>query len=142
MRRYPQTSLAILLAIATAIPILSHTHTAIAQNVTQKSDPSQNKPEERSGGLEILVVNSSGAGLKSLQVAPGNSRAWGANILSTDMNNGEERQVQFAKQRRDCYRDVKAVFTDGGSLEDYNVNFCRNDIYTFTTTTLNVPALW
>ncbi|WP_019499694.1 hypothetical protein [Pseudanabaena sp. PCC 6802] len=138
MRKYPHISLATLLAIATAIPILSNAHAAIAQNITQKSDLAK----ERSGGLEILVVNSSGVGLKSLQVAPGNSLTWGSNILSADMTNGEERQVQIAKQRRDCYRDIKAVFANGSSIEDCNINFCRNDIYTFTTTTLSVPALW
>jgi hypothetical protein len=142
VRKYRQTNLAILLAIATAIPILSNTHPAIAQSITQESDLAKDQSGQRSGDLEILVVNSSGVGLKSLQVAPGNSRAWGSNILSTDMNNGEERQLEIAKQRRDCYRDVKAVFVNGSSIEDYNVNFCRNDIYTFTTTTLNVPALW
>lgn len=137
MRKYPQPGFATLLAIAATIPILSNACDALAQNITQKSDPAKEQ-----GGLQILFVNSSGAELKSLQVAPGNSRAWEPNILSTDMTDGEERQVQIAQQRRDCHRDVKAVFTNGSSIEDYNINFCRNDIYTFTTTTLNVPALW
>lgn len=142
VQKYPQTSLVIAsMAIATAIPTLSHTHAVIAQHITPKSALAKDQSREKER-VEILFVNRSGVGLKSLQMAPAQSRAWEPNILSTDMTDGEERQVKVTNQRRDCYRNIKAVFANGSSIEDYNINFCRNDIYTFTTTTLSVPALW
>ncbi len=111
------------LAIATLIP------TVIGLGV----QPAFTQPQN----LTIIFANRTGTTLTSLQTAPAQSRSWQANILLTELVSGAETEVKVANSRQDCRRDIKAVFSDGSTLEDYDVDLCKNDIYTFTVT-----ALW
>jgi hypothetical protein len=45
---------------------------------------------------------------------------------------GQSTNVTIPDGRKVCIYDVKAVFDDGDTLEDYKINICELGRYTFT----------
>jgi hypothetical protein len=87
--------------------------------------------------LNVTFVNNSNVELTSLQVAPANTRNWGANLLTSPTSSNTV-NVAITDDRSDCNYDVRARFANGSVNEDFDVDFCQYDVYTFSS----VPALW
>jgi hypothetical protein len=87
--------------------------------------------------LNVTFLNDTNAELTSVQVAPPNTRAWGANLLDSPTSN-DAIDLTIADQADDCNYDLRATFSNGTTIEDFDVNFCQYDVYTFAS----VPALW
>ncbi|MEE3716560.1 hypothetical protein V2H45_07375 [Tumidithrix elongata RA019] len=113
---------------------------ALSQNVVAPlSSPLRDIPtkakEEK--GISILFINRTGSTLTSLQVSPAKTRRWNFNLLDKDLLDGQERSIKVSEGRSECRRDIRATFSNGSTVEDFDVDVCKNDIYTFT-----VVGLW
>lgn len=89
--------------------------------------------------LNVTFVNDTNTELTSLQVAPPNTRNWGSNLLaSPTTSDAVDISLTDEADPGQCNYDLRATFADGATIEDFDVNFCQYDVYTFAS----VPALW
>lgn len=107
-------------AIVLALPIASVTvQTAVAQE--QRQD------------LEFTLVNKTNATLTEFYASPNGVDDWEENILGQEvLNAGESATIAIADGRETCVYDVKGVFADGESAEQYDVNLCETESYEFS----------
>jgi hypothetical protein len=138
----PKVSLSLFTSAAIALPVLLSFALPIQparseQVVRESTDSKITNKDKQDKGIRILLVNRTGSTLTSLQVAPAKTRQWDANILDRDLPNGNERSIKIAEGRSECRRDLRATFENGSTIEDFDVDICKNDIYTFT-----VSGLW
>lgn len=91
-------------------------------------------------GILTIFANRSGSALQSLQVAPANSRDWQGNLLKQAVPNQDEARVTVASDRTACRYAIRAEFANGRTLEDADVDLCKNDIYTLVA--VPVARLW
>jgi hypothetical protein len=106
----------IMVASALAVPIVS----LLAQAaLADKSD--------------FWVRNNSNNTISELYLSASNLDSWDNDLLRSDtLQSGDRFQVGFGDDSSDtCLYDIRAVFSDGQVVEDYQVNVCDNDYYTF-----------
>lgn len=119
-----------------ALPVeFARTQNVVSPIASQPQDTPAKVKEEK--GISILFVNRTGSTLTSLQVSPAKARIWNFNILDKDLPDGQERSIKVSEGRSECRRNIRATFSNGSTIEDFDVDICKNDIYTFT-----VVGLW
>lgn len=81
----------------------------------------------------FVIANNSSKIVTELYLSDSRIDNWEYDLLKTDMlPTGKSVQVLFSDPKSDrCLYDIRAVFADGQILEDYQVNVCRNNLYTF-----------
>lgn len=81
----------------------------------------------------FMVDNTSNMTIVELYVSSSNVDTWENDILESGvLNPGESTQVFFGDPSpQSCLYDILAVFEDGQTVEDYQVNVCTSTGYTF-----------
>ena len=98
--------------------------------------------------LSFTLVNRASSPLTEFYTSPAGVNNWERDILGVDvLNRGESGQVTITDGRRTCVYDIRGVFADGETVEDYRVNLCDLQSYEFFDrnqgqTTTPVRALW
>ncbi|MEM1161176.1 MAG: hypothetical protein AAGJ28_09595 [Pseudomonadota bacterium] len=83
--------------------------------------------------LNFLIVNDSSANLTEFNVSPSNSDDWEGNLMSGGyLAPGFEIDVEIADGLSTCVYDIRGVFEDGSTAEDYGLDLCELGEYTFT----------
>lgn len=79
------------------------------------------------------VYNDSAATITELYVSESSRDSWDNDILGSDvLYSGSSIQVLFSNPSQNaCLYDILAVFADGQTVEDYQVNVCSSGGYTF-----------
>ncbi|GAB4240066.1 MAG: hypothetical protein Kow00121_66590 [Elainellaceae cyanobacterium] len=79
------------------------------------------------------VYNSSNVTITELYVSESSRDSWDNDILGTDvLYTGGSIQVVFGNASQNaCLYDIFAVFADGQTVEDYQINVCSSGGYTF-----------
>jgi hypothetical protein len=82
---------------------------------------------------DFWVRNDSSITISELYLSASNRDSWDNDLLgSSILESGERFQVTFGDSSSNtCLYDIRAVFSDGQAVEDYQVNVCTNDYYTF-----------
>ncbi|MBD3880590.1 hypothetical protein IFO70_02350 [Phormidium tenue FACHB-886] len=82
---------------------------------------------------DFWVRNDSENTISELYLSASNRDSWDNDLLgSTVLESGDRFQVTFGDYSDSaCLYDIRAVFSDGQVVEDYQVNVCNNDYYTF-----------
>lgn len=79
------------------------------------------------------VYNNSSITVNELYVSSSNRDSWDNDILGQNvLPTGSSIQVVFGDNSpSNCLYDIRAVFSNGQVLEDYQINVCNNTDYTF-----------
>lgn len=82
---------------------------------------------------DFRVHNDSNATITELYVSESSRDSWDNDILEADvLTTGSSIQIVFGNTSPNvCIYDILAVFDDGQSVEDYQINVCSNGGYTF-----------
>jgi len=82
---------------------------------------------------DFRVYNDSNTVITELYVSESSRDSWDNDILGTDiLTVGSSIQVVFGNTADNvCMYDILAVFADGQTVEDYQVNVCSSGGYTF-----------
>ena len=82
---------------------------------------------------DFWVRNNSNHTISELYLSASNLDAWDNDLLkSSTLQSGDRFQIAFGDGADNtCLYDIRAVFSDGQVVEDYQVNVCNNDYYTF-----------
>jgi hypothetical protein len=82
---------------------------------------------------DFWVRNDSNNTISELYLSASNLDSWDNDLLgNVVLQSGDRFQVAFADtSNNNCLYDIRAVFSDGQVVEDYQVNVCNNDYYTF-----------
>lgn len=82
--------------------------------------------------LQFLLVNESSAAVTAFHVSTSSSDSWEENLIAGGyLDSGYEINVLIADGQTTCVYDVLAEFSDGATLEDYNLDLCEMGSYTF-----------
>ncbi|CAD5950858.1 hypothetical protein PCC9214_02546 [Planktothrix tepida] len=86
---------------------------------------------------DFVIANNSSKMVTELYLSDSSLDNWEYDILQTDvLPTGQSVQVLFSDPNSArCFYDIRAVFADGQILEDYQINVCRNNLYTFVDPT-------
>jgi hypothetical protein len=105
-----------LIAAACTLPVLSLTATAALANKEN-----------------FVVRNNSSSTITELYVSESNRSTWDNNVLGSDsLPQGGYTQVNFGDRSPNlCLYDIRAIFSSGQVVEDYQINVCRNAEYSF-----------
>lgn len=105
-----------LIAAACALPVLSLSATAA---LASKEN--------------FVVRNNSSSVIAELYVSESNRSTWDNNVLGADsLPRGGYTQVNFGDRSPNlCLYDIRAIFSNGQVIEDYQINVCRNAEYSF-----------
>jgi hypothetical protein len=101
-----------------ALPIAS----AIAPNALANKD-------------DFMVRNNSNANIVELYVSSSSRTTWDNNILEQGavLRAGESMRVVFDDPSpSNCTYDILGVFANGQRVEDFQIDVCNNDSYTFS----------
>ncbi|HEY9620291.1 MAG TPA: hypothetical protein V6C78_07975 [Crinalium sp.] len=81
----------------------------------------------------FVVRNNSNTPMTELYISESNRSTWDNNVLGADtLSRGGQTQVMFGDRNSSvCLYDIRAVFSNGQVVEDYQINVCRNSEYTF-----------
>jgi hypothetical protein len=81
----------------------------------------------------FVVRNNSGSTITELYVSESSRATWDNNVLGTDtLPRGASTQVNFGDRSPNlCLYDIRAIFSNGQVVEDYQINVCRNSEYSF-----------
>ena len=83
--------------------------------------------------LDFLLVNDSSADLVEFNVSIAASDAWEGNLTGGSfLAPGYEIDVVIADGQTTCVYDIRGVFSDGSSAEDYDLDLCGLGEYVFT----------
>lgn len=82
---------------------------------------------------DFQVYNDSNSTITELYVSESNHDSWDNDILGADvLATGSSINIVFGDTSSNvCIYDILAIFADGQSVEDYQVNVCSNGGYTF-----------
>jgi hypothetical protein len=85
------------------------------------------------GKDNFIVRNDSRVPITQLYVSASSRPTWDNDILEGDwLEYGEQTRIVFGDPSpNNCLYDILAVFSDGQTVEDYQVNVCSNTGYTF-----------
>ncbi|WP_299951539.1 hypothetical protein [uncultured Ruegeria sp.] len=82
--------------------------------------------------LEFILSNESSVSLTGFYVSSASTIAWEENLLSGDrLAAGDDIDVTIADGLLTCSYDIRGVFSDGSTAEDYDVNLCDLGEYTY-----------
>ncbi|WP_204114102.1 hypothetical protein [Shimia biformata] len=82
--------------------------------------------------IEVFLVNDSSADLVAFSVSPASANQWQDNLLGeTRLQPGYEIGVLIADGLSTCIYDIRADFADGTGLDDFGVDLCEMESYTF-----------
>jgi hypothetical protein len=83
---------------------------------------------------DFKVYNRTGSPIVNLYVARSTTKEWEEDVLSNGvLDSGEFQEITFSGYgQNECYFDIKAKFEDGEVVEDYKINLCETNSYTFT----------
>lgn len=82
--------------------------------------------------LEFELANETIVTLVELYISPTNIDDWEEDFLGSEvLLAGEVSLVTIAGGRSDCVYDILGVFADDDEVEDYEVNLCELEAYTF-----------
>ncbi|WP_017656127.1 hypothetical protein [Fortiea contorta] len=83
---------------------------------------------------DFRVYNRTSSAIVNLYVAHSSTKTWEEDVLKNDvLASGESQKITFSGYgRNECYFDIKAKFEDGEVVEDYKINLCETNSYTFT----------
>ncbi|WP_170764559.1 hypothetical protein [Ruegeria lacuscaerulensis] len=83
--------------------------------------------------LEFLLYNDSSADLVGFNISPASSGDWEDDLLEGGyLAPGYEIGVDIADGLTTCIYDIRGIFSDGSSAEDFELNLCDLGEYTFT----------
>lgn len=83
--------------------------------------------------LEFILVNETSADLVGFNVSAASSGDWEEDLLDNGyLAPDYEIGVLIADGLETCVYDIRGVFDDGTSVEDYNLDLCDLGEYTFT----------
>lgn len=82
---------------------------------------------------DFQVYNDSNSTITELYVSESNRDSWDNDVLGADvLAIGSSTNIVFSDTSANvCIYDILAIFADGQSVEDYQVNVCANGGYTF-----------
>ena len=90
-------------------------------------------PAAQAQDLWFELWNDTSVTLTELYVSPSNSEYWEEDLLGAGVVfPGEGGDVMIADGLSTCSYDILGVFEDGDQLEDYGVDLCTLQSYTFT----------
>jgi hypothetical protein len=82
--------------------------------------------------LLFELANETSVPLVELFISPNSLPDWEDDVLGSDVvMPGEVVDVLIADGRRDCVYDILGVFADDDEVEDYQVDLCELESYTF-----------
>ncbi|NVO55693.1 hypothetical protein HW561_07820 [Rhodobacteraceae bacterium B1Z28] len=82
--------------------------------------------------LEFVLVNDSSSDLVEFNVSPASSGNWEGDLLDSGyLAPNYEVGVLIADGLQTCVYDIRGVFDDGSSVEDYSLDLCDLGEYTF-----------
>ena len=81
----------------------------------------------------LIIANASNKMITELYLSNAQKFFEEDNILEPDvLPKGSTLQVQLDQtSAHQCFYNIRAVFADGAVLEDYPINICQNQTYTF-----------
>ncbi len=71
------------------------------------------------------LVNKSDYMITEVYAGPSNENSWGDNILSGQIQPGEELIVTLDTDGYGCLWDIMYVFSDGDTFEEFEVDICK-----------------
>lgn len=78
------------------------------------------------------LINGQSQSIYYFYASPSNVDSWEEDILgSSTLPSNSSIQVTIDDNRESCYYDFKAVFSDGSSSSEYDINVCTLSSYTF-----------
>ena len=83
--------------------------------------------------IAFTLYNETNVDLVELYVSPSNIDDWEENLIPSGQGLGarESTTVTVADERTDCEYDLLGVFADNDEVEDYNVDLCDLESYSF-----------
>ena len=79
---------------------------------------------------DFSFVNNSSAPIDVANVAPSDAALWGGNVLSSEINPGEIRDIYFTDPQETCTYDLHVTFDDGRTAELHGLDLCNTNIVT------------
>lgn len=78
------------------------------------------------------LINGRSRSIHYFYASPSNVSSWEEDILGdSTLSSDSSMRVTIDDNRESCYYDFKAVFSDGSSSTEYDINVCRLSSYTF-----------
>lgn len=82
--------------------------------------------------LEFLIINETSADLVEFNVSPASSNSWEGDLLEGGyLASDYEADVLIADGLSTCVYDIRGVFSDGGTVEDFGLDLCELGEYAF-----------
>jgi len=87
----------------------------------------------QAGKSDFRVYNDTFATIEHLYVTASEENSWAKNILADySLPAGHNVQIVFGDpSEAQCFYDIRAEFSDGVVVEDFQVNVCEDSAYTF-----------
>lgn len=83
--------------------------------------------------LEFLLVNETSSDLIEFNISSSSSNDWEGDLLEDGyLGSGYEVEVQIADGLDTCIYDIRGVFDDGSSSEEFGVDLCDLGEYAFS----------
>ena len=83
--------------------------------------------------VEFNIINLSDSSIVGFYVSHSKANAWGGNLMPDGflLPPGNQTDVTIHDGRTTCMYDIGAEFQDGEELEDYDIDICELESYTF-----------
>ena len=82
--------------------------------------------------LAFWIWNDTSVVMTELYISPSNVNSWEEDVLGADVVlPGEGGEVIIADGRTTCIYDILGIFADGDQVDDYGVDLCTLEEYTF-----------
>lgn len=82
---------------------------------------------------DFRVYNRTRVDIKHLYVSPNGASNWEEDVLGRDtLTSGDSTRIYFQGSASTCRYDIRAEFYDGDVVEDYKINLCNTNSYTFS----------
>ena len=85
------------------------------------------------GDITLMLHNQTSVDLSQLYVSPTTSDDWEENLISSGqlLRSKQSTNLTIADGRTTCEYDILGIFADGEEVQDYNVNLCDLESYSF-----------
>ncbi|NDW04715.1 hypothetical protein [Jiella pacifica] len=80
--------------------------------------------------LSFSLINKTSSAVTEFYTSPVETDDWEENMVSEAIAPGEQATANIADGRSVCEYDVRAVFEDGDTVEEKNINLCELGSYT------------
>lgn len=78
----------------------------------------------------VAVENATPYKIRSFLASPSDSNYWSLNLLAYEVLPGDIALAFFEKPGTSCFYDFRTTFSNGVSIDRYNVNICQIHLYT------------